>query len=147
VAVNVSAKFKRDDQILNGLTAIEEALVGDPLRRHYIIAEIGPKFGKIDYEEGGVTTPTVKLYRVEPVDGDAAETAKTLLLEAYAKRTGNRAELQGELPLDGADDQGSVKEPDRWLGEPDPDAWKPSDRPAFQAPPESADDSDTPEGD
>jgi hypothetical protein len=145
VAVNVSAKFKRDDQILNGLTAIEEALVGDPLRRHYIIAEIGPKFGKIDYEEGGVTTPTVKLYRVEPVEGDAAETAKTLLLEAYAKRTGNRAELQGELPLDGADGGlGSVKRPDAWLGEPDPDAWKPSDRPAFKAP-ESADDDDTAE--
>jgi hypothetical protein len=110
--------------------------VTDPLRRHWIIAEVGRKFLKIDDEEGGVSTPTIKLCRVETVDGETAETVKTILLEAYAKRTGNRAELQGELPF--ADDQGSVKEPDRWLGEPDPDAWKPSDRPSFQAPPEPA---------
>jgi hypothetical protein len=141
--VNVSAKFRKDDEIYNGLAAIEQALVTDPLRRHWIIAEVGRKFLKIDDEEGGVSTPTIKLCRVETVDGETAETVKTILLEAYAKRTGNRAELQGELPLDGADGGlGSVKEPDRWLGEPDPDAWKPSDRPAFKAP-ESADDDTT----
>lgn len=130
MSVNISAKFRKDTEVYDGLTAIEHLLVKNPHDRHLVVAVIQPKFGKVDYVEGTVT-PTVRFVQVEALTGEARAAAQKLLEAAFKERTGGTVEPpQDMLPLqdddeesDGETGEGPVAErkPDEWL---DPAAAK-----------------------
>ncbi len=118
MTVNISAAFTKEERIYNGLLAIEKELVTDPLTDHVIVAVIETKSITEDIENGGVKTPTVRLARVEALDGDAAATVRELLDAAYRARTGKPEAPQGQLPFAGDQaDEGpvSTRDPDVWL--------------------------------
>jgi hypothetical protein len=91
MAVNVSATFRKDEREFNGLEAIRQELIDQPLVRHLVVAEVETIRLTTDVRDGGVITPTIKLVTVEPLEGDAAREAKKLLDEAYHLRTGQTA--------------------------------------------------------
>jgi hypothetical protein len=143
MAVNFSASFAKDERPLNGLEAIAHLLADESKQdeEYTVIGRVKPKFVKL-LSDDGTRTPTVRHVHIEVVFGEAAFTVERLLKERHRERLGRDVEPAPAEPepdlFSSHEDLGSVKEPDRWLGEPDPDAWKPSDRPEFKAP-ESAD--------
>lgn len=97
MAVNVSAQFTKDERENDGLRAIEEVLVKDPLRRHVVVAVIETSAVTTSYRKGGVVTPTVRLVNVEVMDGDRAVAARELLDTVYRQRTGRDENPQSSL--------------------------------------------------
>lgn len=88
MAVNVQATFKKESRDLDGLGAISDQLVGDPLRRRLIIAEVEVTRITKDIREGGIETPTVRWTSVEVMHGDDELDARRMRDKAYSERTG-----------------------------------------------------------
>ncbi|MEV7264678.1 hypothetical protein AB0N38_14110 [Micromonospora aurantiaca] len=88
MTVNMSATFKKDERINNGLERIARALVKDPLTRHVVVGVIECTRITRDIADGGVETPTVRFALIEVLDGDDAEQARQLLDAAHNARTG-----------------------------------------------------------
>lgn len=129
MTVNIAAQWKKDTRDLNGLTEIEEELIGQPLQRHLAVVELEVVRITRDIADGGAETPTVNILHIEPVDGEQAEAVRLMLDGLYQARSGKRqeavprtlTELSGQqtLPLDGADADGgepvSERTHDEWL--------------------------------
>jgi hypothetical protein len=102
MSVNISAVFTRETRDYNGLAEIEAELLADPDARRLVVAEVDVKFIKQMVDEG-VRIPTVRILHVEPLKGNAASTAKSLLDAAYQQRTGRETLPFGDDDSD-ADD-------------------------------------------
>lgn len=111
MSVNISGTFKSDDRDLNGLERITKELIEEPLTRHVVVGIVETKRVVRDIADGGTETPTVRFVQIEPLDGPAAERARTMLAEACEARTGQQPD---ETLFDHGPDDGS--------DEPDPDA-------------------------
>jgi len=116
VTVNIAAQWKRDNRELNGLSAIEDELLGKPHEPHYAVVKIETKRITRDLADGDVEVPTVNIVHIEPVDGDAADVVKTMLADLYSARTG-KPEPQPTLFDGSGHGEGPVSErkPDEWL--------------------------------
>lgn len=114
MSVNISGTFRKDDRQLNGLESVAEDLIEDPLTRHVVVGIVETKRIVKDISDGGTETPTVRLVQIEPLDGEAADDAQTLMEKAFQARTGH--EYQGALfdrdrdddPDDSKDDDGPL---------------------------------------
>lgn len=122
MAVGIAAQWTKDNRELNGLNDIEEQLIENPHDRHFAVVEIGVKRVVRDVADGDTERPTVQIFQIEPLDGDAAKTAKELMTGAYKARTGKTAPPpQDALPFDeAAEGQGdgepvSERSKDEWL--------------------------------
>ncbi|HZN77978.1 MAG TPA: hypothetical protein VFC00_40725 [Micromonosporaceae bacterium] len=112
MSVSISGTFKQDQREYNGLEAIEEDLIKDPLTHRYGVIRYTTLRITEEVADGGVRTPTVRLLHIEPVDGDNEELVKGILLGVFQARTWSTP--QDPLPLD---DDGPVSErkSDKWL--------------------------------
>lgn len=98
----------------NGLDAISDDLLKNPLEERIVVGIVHCPTAKEDFVNGR-HIPYVAFRAIEPLTAGAGETARSLLVEAYTKRTG-----QESLPLD----QIAVHEPD---GKPCPAWWTEGD--------------------
>ena len=117
MSVNISGTFKQDQREYNGLEAIEDTLIKDPLTHRYAVIRFTTLRITEEVADGGVRTPTVRLLHIEPVDGDNEELVKDLLAGRFQARTGSAP--QETLPIEHDADDGPVSErkPDKWLQE------------------------------
>ena len=105
MTVNISAAFKNDERVFNGLETITKDLIENPLERHVIVAWVECVRITKDVADGMTETPTVKLTHVEVMLSDAEEKdARALLEKAYKARTGGAGAPQAELFDDGTED-------------------------------------------
>jgi hypothetical protein len=79
---------------LNGLVAVDRALVNNPEQEHLVVALVDCKTVTTDTDTGD-TEPTVRILHVEVVDQTRTDLADRLLKAAYARRTGDNP-----LPFD-----------------------------------------------
>ena len=75
------------DNDLNGLNALSRKLVDDPERSHIIVAVIDCSKIETIVDTGDVE-PTVRILRVETINGADASDAQAMLKRALEKRTG-----------------------------------------------------------
>lgn len=87
MTVNIAATFKRDERENNGLTAIADQLIEEPLTRHVVVGLIETKRVTKDVADD-TETPTIKFVMLEPLDGAPAKTAQDLLNAARMARLG-----------------------------------------------------------
>lgn len=86
VAVRLSAALPKTNDT-NGLRNIAKALLDEPRERRYaVIAYDVARL--IDDLDAGTDTAVVRIQRVEPLNGDDADTARKLLEEAAQTRSG-----------------------------------------------------------
>lgn len=111
-AVKFKGTIKADSRPYNGLESIAEQLLDKPHEQHIIVAVVETSKITEDIEGETGPTPTVKIVHVEPLDGDAAATARQLLDAAYKARTGREESAPEQLPLDGPV---SERQRDEWL--------------------------------
>ncbi|WP_449278029.1 hypothetical protein [Leucobacter sp. GX24907] len=88
---------KRPDEELDGLQAYEEHFKS---AQHDDVLAVVVISGHTLVEDlnDGMRTATVRMKQVEPLSGDAAQSARRLLSDAYVKRTGNQALEFDEFP-------------------------------------------------
>lgn len=130
--VGISAKFRKDTEVYDGLTAIEHLLISKPHDRRLIVALVQTKRITTELATGTVT-PTIELVHVEALDGDARDMGQKLLDEQFRERTGGTVELpQDQLPLD--DGPVAERPKDEWL-DPAATETKPAKRGARTTPP------------
>jgi len=118
VTVNIAAQWKRDNRELNGLSAIEDDLLGKPHEPRYAVVKIETKRITRDLADGDVEVPTVNIVHIEPVDEADEETVKKLLTDRYSARTGKpepQPTLFDSAADSAADGPVSEREPDEWL--------------------------------
>lgn len=83
-AVTIRPTFSKDTRPSNGLEAIADDLIADKHEVHYVVGIVTWAGGSIDLD--GAITPAVKFLGIEPLTGDLAESAKTLLDSARKAR-------------------------------------------------------------
>lgn len=88
MTVNIAGTFKKDERELNGLEAIAEDLIGNPLERRVVAALVETKRVVEDFADGGSKRVVTSIVHIEPLTGDAATDARKYLDEAYRARTG-----------------------------------------------------------
>lgn len=88
MTVNIAGTFKKDQRENNGLESIIDALVTHPLDRHVVVALVETKRVTRDVADG-TDTPTVRFVMIEPLNGEAAATARELLNKAQTARIGH----------------------------------------------------------
>ena len=93
MSVRMWATLPKDHEA-NGLTAIEKALIADSAETHLVVAVLNRKRLKIE-DDDNETIPTARIVHIEPLEGDAADAARLLLMEALKNRTG-----ADQLPYD-----------------------------------------------
>lgn len=79
---------------LNGLTAIDRALVNQPEQSHLIIAEVDCKSVTTDTDTGD-TEPTIRILHVEVVPREHADLVEQIKTRTFGRRTGDNP-----LPFD-----------------------------------------------
>lgn len=89
-AVTIRPTFSKDTRPSNGLEAIAEDLIADKHEVHYVVGTVTWAGGSIDLD--GAITPAVKFLGIEPLTGDLAESAKTVLDAARKARGLGRME-------------------------------------------------------
>jgi hypothetical protein len=92
MAVNIQAKFGKDDRESNGLERIAKELIDEPMKRRIVVGFIEPTRVTTDLKDGGTQSVTVNFLQIEPLEGDVAERARMMLSEAYTARTGQAVE-------------------------------------------------------
>jgi len=145
MAATLQATFSKDKKELDGLGAISDDLVADPLTRRVIIGIVEVTHIDTDILNGGIKTPRVRLVNVEVmgIDGGDADTAREMMGAAYTERTGQTAPPPTlfDAGVPGGDDDGFRGEPEgqgKALAVPEATVL----RPEFAAPPEQDDDGD-----
>lgn len=90
MTVKVKSSFKKDQKEFNGLDhpAVVKALVESPLDRVYAVVLLETSKIEQNVEDGGTKVPTIRIVAVEPVDGEDAIQAKTILDRRFKRRTG-----------------------------------------------------------
>lgn len=83
-AVTLRPTFSKDTRPSNGLEAIADDLIADKHEVHYVVGIVTWAGGSIDLD--GAITPAVKFLGIEPLTGDLAESAKTVLDSARKAR-------------------------------------------------------------
>jgi hypothetical protein len=83
-AVTIRPTFSKDTRPSNGLEAIADDLIADKHEVHYVVGIVTWAGGSIDLD--GAITPAVKFLGIEPLTGDLAESAKTVLDSARKAR-------------------------------------------------------------
>lgn len=136
--VRIKGTFKKSDNELNGLTAISEELGDKPLEKFVVVGTVERHKRE---EQDGTTTVTARFVQIEPLDGEAADTARALMATAYTTRTGGRSGEQPDL-FSEAHDVSPARVPPPDVAEPDGE-----DRPwpgdvDFQQPATAAQDAD-----
>jgi hypothetical protein len=131
--VNIQAKFKKDNAHFDGLAAISEDIVKDPMAPRVIVGVL--VCTRINHDvQDGTDTPTLKLTAVEVGTDKDALVITSMLERLYAQRTG-RTDHQPTLfePDDPAAPDEAGDEP--WPGdvEASPAAADDESRPASQA--------------
>jgi hypothetical protein len=91
VAVNIAAKFRKDDRPKDGLNSIQADIVAHPTETRYAIVELRPAYAREDWEDGDAKTPTVRIVHIEPLTGKDADTAHALLQKAFVERQKSEA--------------------------------------------------------
>ena len=98
---------KRPDEELDGLQDLEEHFKGhQPTDIVAVVVVSGHTV--VENQNDGARTATIRVKQIEPVSGEDEKVVRTLLSEAYAKRTGNtplpieEIPADGQLPVDGA---------------------------------------------
>lgn len=89
-AVTIRPTFSKDTRPSNGLEAIADDLVADKHQVHYVVGTVTWAGGSIDLD--GAITPAVKFLGIEPLTGDLADSAKTVLDAARKARGLGRME-------------------------------------------------------
>lgn len=83
-AVTIRPTFSKDTRPSNGLEAIADDLIADKHEVHYVVGIVTWAGGSIDLD--GAITPAVKFLGIEPLTGDLADSAKTVLDSARKAR-------------------------------------------------------------
>lgn len=89
-AVTIRPTFSKDTRPSNGLEAIADDLIADKHEVHYVVGTVTWAGGSIDLD--GAITPAVKFLGIEPLTGDLADQAKTVLDAARKARGLGRME-------------------------------------------------------
>lgn len=97
MTVKTAAQLTRERVEFNGLDAIAEELVTQPLGTRYAVVAFDVKRVSDEIAEGGQKIPTVQFTHIEPVRGDLAERVREMLAERYQDRTGKS--LDGDPTL------------------------------------------------
>lgn len=107
MTISISGQVPGKEQ--NGMYDLEsvwtEERTPDPVLAVVKIERDGLKFKDSDQ----VWSATSKFTHIEPLEGDDADLARSLLEKAYAKRTGNESL---PIPLDGVEEPREVVEPE-----------------------------------
>ena len=91
MAVTLSATFTKESKEYNGLEAIQQSLIDNPLDRRVVVALVEVTNIDEDILHGGVETPRVRVVHMEAMTADAAMDARKLLDETFHERTGHTA--------------------------------------------------------
>lgn len=91
MSVKIKGTFKKDTKEYDGLGAISDQLVANPLERVLVIAELEVETYETDVKGGGTKTPKMAYTSMEVMTGDDAITARKLRDAAYHERTGQTA--------------------------------------------------------
>lgn len=114
--MTVKLSSKRPDDDLNGLLDLVDELNKTPYEVRIAIVMFKPQRGIDEYEKDmPEKVPVVRFLHIEPLAGEAADTARQMLLAARAKRNGGG---DGTLfDVDGPEQVGPVSEriADAWL--------------------------------
>lgn len=106
MTVNIAGTWKKDERDLNGLESIAADLIGSPYEDHIVAALVRTKRVVDDYDDGGSKRVVTKVVHIEPLTGDAADTARKYLDEAYRARTGRQESAEADSSLmDGLKDE------------------------------------------
>lgn len=117
-AVNMSGSFKKDQREYNGLEAIAEVLVGEPLTRHVVVGIVETIRTTRNIADGGSETATVRFVHIEAIGGADEEQARAMLAKAFKDRTGRTDEVQPTL-FDGVPAAQNDPAAGPWPGDPD----------------------------
>lgn len=97
MAIKIKGSRKANEEILNGLNAIEEELRAEPQKRVPAIVWVEVVDTGNDWEKGGEPHTKVKFPQIEPILDPVDQLTITALMDrVYTARTGNTA-TQGSL--------------------------------------------------
>jgi len=91
MAVRIKGTFRKDTKEYDGLGAISEEIVANPLQRVTVIAELEVDKFETDVKGGGIRTPKMEYVSMEVMRGDDLVVARKLRDAAYHERTGQTA--------------------------------------------------------
>jgi hypothetical protein len=94
--VKLSSSLPDEDQDLNGLEALRNALLADPRACHYVVGIVDCSRVTTEFApEGEGRVPTVRFVAIEPLESRDSDLARALMDRAHAMRTG-----RDPLPID-----------------------------------------------
>ena len=88
MSVKIAAHYTKDTRINNGLDSIQQKLIDDPDQRLVAVCIVEVLRHGIDVADGHRPYVAVNLFAIEPLTGEDAVDARTLMERAVKARTG-----------------------------------------------------------